>query len=89
MTRTKQRGRLQSQIGLALNPIWGNNARYVEKVVVPKGVTIYEGYAAPQVINGGAGFLIGGENQVFIKREDLNPKWFKKRIVNVIHDMLL
>jgi len=89
MTRTKQRGRLQSQIGLALNPIWGNNARYVEKVVVPKGVTIYEGYAAPQVINGGAGFLIGGENQVFIKREDLNPKWFKKRIVNVIQDMLL
>ena len=45
--------------------------------------------AAPQVINGGAGFLIGGENQVFIKREDLNPKWFKKRIVNVIQDMLL
>ena len=29
------------------------------------------------------------ENQVFINREDLKPKWFKKRIVNVIQDMLL
>ena len=77
MTRTPQNGGMQSQIDLALNPDWGNNALYVEKVVVPKGTTIYEGVAAPQTINGGAGSLIGGGNQVFIDRKDLDVSWFK------------
>ena len=76
MTRTPQNGAMQSQFDLALNPDWGNNAAYVEKVVVPKGTTIYEGVAAPQTINGGAGKLLGGGNQVFINRKELDASWF-------------
>ena len=59
---------------LALNPDWGNIATQVTKVVVPKGTTIYEGTAAPQVINGGAGELLGGGNQIYIPEVDAS--WF-------------
>ena len=76
MTRTPQNGAMQSQLDLALNPDWGNNAAYVELVTVPKGTTIYEGVAAPQTINGGAGNLLGGGNQIFINRKDLDALWF-------------
>ena len=41
-----------------------------------KGTTIYEGVAAPQTINGGAGNLLGGGNQIFINRKDLDASWF-------------
>ena len=75
MSRTLQNGGMQSQIDLALNPLWGNTAEYVTEVVVPKGTTIYEGAAAPQDINGGAGQLLGGGNQVYIPEVD--PNWFK------------
>jgi hypothetical protein len=51
-------------------------ARNVAKVVVPKGTTIYEGTAAHQIINGGAGRLAGGGNQVFIPWEVLDKSWF-------------
>jgi len=76
MSRTPQSGGLQSQLDLALNPTWGNNATKVTTVTVPKGTVIYEGVAAPQLINGGRGSLLGGGNQVFIPREVLNPLWF-------------
>ena len=76
MTRIPQNGGLQSQIDLALNPDWGNTAQYVIKVTVPKGTIIYEGTAASQIINGGAGELIGGGNQVFIPWEELDSLWF-------------
>ena len=72
MTRTPQNGGLQSQVDLALNPQWGNNATSVTTVIVPKGTTIYEGFAAPQ------GNLVGGGNQVYIPAERLNPIWFVK-----------
>lgn len=75
MTRTPQMGGMQSQLDLALNPEWGNTAQVVTKVTVPKGTVIYEGTAAPQVINGGAGMLPGGGNQIYIP--EVNPKWFK------------
>jgi len=75
MTRVPQNGGMQSQVDLALNPQWGNTAQYVTKVTVPKGTVIYEGTAAPQVINGGAGQLIGGGNQVYIPEVDAS--WFK------------
>ncbi len=65
MTRVPQNGAMQSQLDLALNPDWGNSARNITKVVVPKGTVIYDGVAAPQTINGGAGKLLGG-NQVYI-----------------------
>ena len=78
MTRTPQNGVMQSQLDLALNPDWGNNATNVELVTVPKGTTIYEGVAAPQTINGGAGNLLGGGNQIFINREDLDESWFHR-----------
>ena len=74
MTRTPQNGAMQSQIDLALNPGWGNTAQNVTKVVVPQGTTIYEGTAAPQSINGGAGQLLGGGNQVYIPEVD--AAWF-------------
>lgn len=51
-----------------------NSALYVEKVTVPKGTVIYEGTAAPQVINGGAGYLPGGGNQVYIP--NVESGWF-------------
>lgn len=74
MSRTPQNGGMQSQFDLALNPDWGNSALYVEKVTVPKGTVIYEGTAAPQVINGGAGYLPGGGNQVYIP--NVESGWF-------------
>lgn len=67
---------MQSQIDLALNPDWGNTATKVTEVTVPKGTVIYEGTAGPQVINGGAGMLNGGGNQVFIP--EVSPSWFGK-----------
>lgn len=75
MTTIPQNGGMQSQTDLALNPDWGNTARYVTKVTVPKGTTIYVGTAAPQVINGGAGILLGGGNQIFIPEVD--ALWFR------------
>ena len=68
---------MQSQIDLALNPDWGNEVTYITEVIVLKGRTIHKGYAAPQVINGGAGILPGGGSQVFIEREVLQSAWFK------------
>ena len=76
MSATPQNGGMQSQIYLALNPEWGNTASKICEVHVPAGTTIYSGTAAPQVINNGTGTLIGGENQVYIPREVLNPAWF-------------
>ena len=74
MTRVPQNGGMQSQIDLALNPDWGNSAQYVTKVVVPQGTVIYEGTAASQTINGGAGMLLGGGNQVYIP--NVEESWF-------------
>lgn len=74
MTRVSQNGGMQSQLDLALNPEWGNTAEYVTKVVVPKGTVIYEGRAASQSINGGAGQLIGGGNQIYIP--EVKANWF-------------
>lgn len=39
MSMTPQGGGLQSQLDLALNPVWGNTTENVTKVVVPKGTT--------------------------------------------------
>ena len=74
MTRVPQNGGMQSQIDLALNPDWGNSAQYVTKVVVSRGTVIYEGTAASQTINGGAGMLLGGGNQVYIP--NVEASWF-------------
>ena len=66
-TTTKPQGPVQSIIDSALDPIWGNNATKVVSIVVPKGTTIYQGFAAPQ------GGLVGGGIQVYIER--VNPLW--------------
>ena len=66
-TRTAPAGPLQSTIDSALNPAWGNTAQNVSTIVVPKGTTIYEGFAAPQ------GGLLGGGSQVYIPK--VNPTW--------------
>jgi hypothetical protein len=42
----------------------------------PKGTVIYEGFAAPQMINSGAGFLMGGGNQIYIP--EVKASWFEK-----------
>lgn len=78
MSRTPQNGAMQSQIDLAINPAWGNSATSVTKVTVPKGTVIYEGSAASQSINGGAGSLLGGGNQIYIPKGALNSSWFGK-----------
>lgn len=78
MSRTPQFGGMQSQLDLALKPEWGNTATQVTKVTVPKGTVIYEGSAASQSINGGAGTLLGGGNQVYIPKGALNSSWFGK-----------
>ena len=78
MSMTPQCGGLQSQLDLALNPIWGNTTENVTKVVVPKGTTIYEGIAAPQNIYDSLGNVIGtlpgGGNQVYIPKVERG--WF-------------
>lgn len=70
MSRTPQKGGLQSKMDLALKPEWGNTAAEVTTVMVPKGTVIYEGTAAPQ------GNFLGGGNQVYIPRTELDPIWF-------------
>jgi hypothetical protein len=72
-TRTKPAGPFQSQLDYALAPQWGNTANNMVTIRVPKGVTIYEGFAAPQ--STGVGHLYGGGNQVFIPR--VNPTWIQ------------
>jgi len=69
-TRTPPAGPLQSRIDNALLPQWGNTAQNVTKIQVPPGVTIFEGFAAPQ------GGLVGGGSQVFLPRVD--PLWIIK-----------
>ena len=79
MSMTPQGGGLQSQLDLALKPIWGNTTENVTKVVVPKGTTIYEGIAAPQNIYDSLGNVIGtlpgGGNQVYIPKVERG--WFQ------------
>ena len=43
-------------------------SKNVTTVTVSKGTTIYEGVAASQTINGGAGQLLGGGNQFMFRR---------------------
>jgi len=66
-TQTPPAGPLQSTIDSALNPAWGNTAGNVSTIVVPKGTTVYQGFAAPQ------GGLLGGGSQVYIPK--VNPTW--------------
>ena len=79
LSRTSQGGGLQTQLDLALNPAWGNTTENVTRVVVPKGTSIYEGFAAPQNIydsfNNVIGTLPGGGNQVYIPKVD--ARWFR------------
>ncbi|WP_154901725.1 Hint domain-containing protein [Gimesia maris] len=73
-TRTKPTGPLQSRLDSALLSEWGNTARNVTTIQVPRGTTVFEGFAAPQV--GKAKpfeTIIGGGNQVYIPR--VNPDW--------------
>jgi hypothetical protein len=69
-TQTPPAGPLQSTIDSALNPAWGNTAENVATITVPKGTTVYTGFAAPQ------GGLVGGGSQVVIPT--VNPAWLVK-----------
>ena len=69
-TKTPPGGPLQSRIDSALEPKWGNTMEKVTKITVPKGTTIYDGFAAPQ------GGLLGGGSQVIIPKVD--PSWVQK-----------
>jgi hypothetical protein len=68
-TRIQPNGPVQSIIDSALDPKWGNTAINQIRASIPKGSTIYEGITAPQ------GGLVGGGNQIYIKR--FNPKWIQ------------
>jgi hypothetical protein len=65
-------GPLQSIEDSALNPVWGNTAKYVSTIRAPAGTTVYRGFAAPQPLLGG-GSLIGGGSQIYIP--NVNPNW--------------
>jgi hypothetical protein len=67
-SRIPQNGGMQSQFDLALNPDWGNTATNVSQFYIPPGTVYFEGYAASQIINGGAGTLMGGGNQIYVPR---------------------
>jgi hypothetical protein len=69
-SRIAPSGPLQARIDSALLPQWGNTAENVARIVVPRGTTIYEGFAA------GQGSLMGGGSQVFLPR--VNPLWLAK-----------
>ena len=69
-TITKPRGPVQSIIDSAFNPSCRNNATNVVTIKVPKGTTIYQGFAAPQC------GPVGGGVQVYIER--VNPSWIVK-----------
>ncbi len=71
-TRTKPEGPLQTVIDSALDQNWGNTATEVAKIRIPKGTTIYEGFAEKQ------GGLVGGGNQVYIYLERIDPAWLIK-----------
>ena len=60
---------MQSIIDSAINTKWGNTATNQIRATIPQGKAIYEGIAAPQ------GGLVGGGNQIYIKR--FNPKWIQ------------
>jgi hypothetical protein len=47
-TRTKPQGPLQATIDNALDQNWGNTATNISTIKVPKGTTIYDGFAAGQ-----------------------------------------
>ena len=53
-TRTKPEGPLQTVIDSALDQNWGNSAIEVAKIRIPKGTTIYEGFAEKQGASSGA-----------------------------------
>jgi hypothetical protein len=67
-TRSPPRGPLQAVIDCALDQNWGNTATNLTKIRVPAGITIFEGFAAPQ------GGLVGGCNQVFLPTK-IHPSW--------------
>ncbi len=69
-TRTAPAGPLQTRIDNALLPKWGNTAENVSTISVPRGTTIYEGFAAPQ------GNLMGGGSQIFIPQ--VNRSWLTR-----------
>jgi len=49
-----------------MNELRAITATDVTLVTIPKGTVIFEGAAAVQPINGGAGQLFGGGNQIYI-----------------------
>jgi hypothetical protein len=69
-TTQQPQGPLQSVIDSALDQSWGNTATEVSIALVPKGTSIYIGYAEHQ------GGLVGGGIQVYV--EEFNPSWIIK-----------
>lgn len=65
--RTEPQGSCQAVLGSALNLVWGNHASAVSRIEVPAGTRIFEGAVASQIINGGAGALYGGGNQIMFE----------------------
>jgi filamentous hemagglutinin len=60
-----------------LNPQWGNTATKITTVKIPKGTTIYEGFAEQQIIvkpGGGIFTLQGGGIQIYVPEPKIS--WF-------------
>lgn len=68
-TRTPPTGPVQSIIDSALFGEWGNAADRVTRYRIPSDTKYFEGIAGPQ------GGLVGGGNQVYIPRVEIDPSW--------------
>lgn len=66
---------VEAMVRLALPPNFQNKATKMVSVTLPAGITVYQGFVAPQ---SPVSCYIGGGQQTFIRNEDLNNpniKW--------------
>ncbi len=76
-TATKPSGPLQSKMDSALLSEWGNTATNTATITVPKGTTIFEGFAGSQIGKQNPyENVMGGGNQIYIPKVD--PNWLVK-----------
>jgi len=77
-TTVKPKGPAQTKFDSALLSEWGNNANKVIKIEIPAGTRIFQGKAAAQTgVKKQFENVIGGGDQIYIPKKDLNSKWFE------------
>ena len=66
-------GNLGYQLDYAMVPQWGCTLSRTTQLLVPQGIMLYEGYAAPQKVHVGSSDFGGGGWQVFIPNTVVEP----------------